>query len=289
MPEKQQNNIDSSTSIATVLKRCREYHGISIYEASEATKIGEHYLLALESEQSKESASLTYTKGYLRAYANYLGLNPDDILRLYDKQLAEKKEKKAGAVSRSRRDQSTNQRVSLKKYLLPLVLLLLIIITAKVINRSDNKQATNPAPATVALQSNELRPVQAIQPVRSSSAAKSAIKPEEQQGTEIAQSTEKTAESNNTSAEISDKTKSFIVKMRVTQNGNLTVTIDDNITEEHELAVGDAIEWKAEKTVAFELSNAGGVEISLNGKTVNLSTTTGKPASLVIGAGGIKK
>ncbi|MEI6305764.1 MAG: helix-turn-helix transcriptional regulator, partial [Deltaproteobacteria bacterium] len=82
MPETEKQTVELSTSsMGAILKRCREFHKISIEEAAEATKIGKNYLRALESDQLKEFQSLAYLKGFLRIYTVYLGLNPDDIIR----------------------------------------------------------------------------------------------------------------------------------------------------------------------------------------------------------------
>ena len=64
----------STSSPGAILRRCREYHGISLDEAAEATKIGVAYLAALEGDQINEFASLAYLKGFLRIYATISGL-----------------------------------------------------------------------------------------------------------------------------------------------------------------------------------------------------------------------
>ena len=75
----------SSSSPGTVLRRCREFHGITLEEASEATKIGLSYLKALEDDRIDQFANQAYLKGFLRIYAAYLGLNSDDVARMYGK------------------------------------------------------------------------------------------------------------------------------------------------------------------------------------------------------------
>jgi len=75
----------SATSPGAILRRCREYHDLSLEEAEESTKIGANYLLALEEDQVSQFSSLAYLKGFLRIYATYLGLNPDDMIRLFEK------------------------------------------------------------------------------------------------------------------------------------------------------------------------------------------------------------
>ena len=78
--------------------------------------------------------------------------------------------------------------------------------------------------------------------------------------------------------------KGFILKIKVTQNGALMVTVDDSAAQPYELTTGDVIEWKAEKKVALELSNAGRIDMELNGKPYKSLGASGKPVYVEIDA-----
>jgi hypothetical protein len=78
--------------------------------------------------------------------------------------------------------------------------------------------------------------------------------------------------------------KGFILKIKVTQNGALMVTIDGATAQPYELTTGDVIEWKAEKKVALELSNAGRIDVELNGKPYKSLGAPGNPAFIEIDA-----
>jgi cytoskeletal protein RodZ len=58
----------------------RERKGVDLYRAERDTKIRARYLAALERGDWKDLPGAVYTKGFLRNYALYLGLDPDDIL-----------------------------------------------------------------------------------------------------------------------------------------------------------------------------------------------------------------
>ena len=68
-----------------------------------------------------------------------------------------------------------------------------------------------------------------------------------------------------------------------------SVSIDGSAAQQYELAVGDVIEWKAEKKVTLELSNAGGVDVELNGKPYKSLGPSGKPAYVELDADGVKQ
>lgn len=62
------------------LYAARERKGVDLYRAERDTKIRARYLGALERGDYKELPGAVYTKGFLRNYALYLGLDPEDVL-----------------------------------------------------------------------------------------------------------------------------------------------------------------------------------------------------------------
>lgn len=63
------------------LAAARERKGVDLVRAERDTKIRIRYLSALESGDYRDLPGAVYTKGFLRNYAIYLGLDPDDVLR----------------------------------------------------------------------------------------------------------------------------------------------------------------------------------------------------------------
>lgn len=72
-------------SIGDRLKRARTRQKFSIGEVEEATKIRSKFLLALESDSWEQIPSEVYGRGYLEAYATFLKLSVDEVMRDYDK------------------------------------------------------------------------------------------------------------------------------------------------------------------------------------------------------------
>ena len=67
-------------SLPERLLAAREAKGVDLYRAERDTKIRARYLGALERGEYRELPGSVYTKGFLRNYALYLGLDPDEIL-----------------------------------------------------------------------------------------------------------------------------------------------------------------------------------------------------------------
>ncbi len=66
--------------VGETLQLARERKGVDLYRAERDTKIRLRYLAALEDSDYDDLPAPVYTKGFLRNYAIYLGLDPDELL-----------------------------------------------------------------------------------------------------------------------------------------------------------------------------------------------------------------
>lgn len=73
--------VDGSPSLPDRLSMARERKGVDLIRAERDTKIRVRYLSALEQGDYRDLPGAVYTKGFLRNYAIYLGLDPEDVLR----------------------------------------------------------------------------------------------------------------------------------------------------------------------------------------------------------------
>ena len=72
---------EAGPSLPERLLTARERKGVDLYRAERDTKIRARYLAALEQGEYAELPGAVYTKGFLRNYALYLGLDPEDVVR----------------------------------------------------------------------------------------------------------------------------------------------------------------------------------------------------------------
>ena len=75
--------------IGRYLRGERELRKVSLEEVSKFTRIKEQYLSAIEEDRYDLLPSAIYVKGYLTAYARYLGLDPNDTVLRYQRYLKE--------------------------------------------------------------------------------------------------------------------------------------------------------------------------------------------------------
>ncbi|MFP5342423.1 MAG: helix-turn-helix domain-containing protein [Candidatus Limnocylindria bacterium] len=83
---------DPTPSLPERLLAARERKGVDLYRAERDTKIRARYLAALERGDYRELPGAVYTKGFLRNYALYLGLDPDDVLLQWRRERGTSKE-----------------------------------------------------------------------------------------------------------------------------------------------------------------------------------------------------
>jgi cytoskeletal protein RodZ len=85
-------------SLPERLYAARERKGVDLYRAERDTKIRARYLGALERGDYKELPGAVYTKGFLRNYALYLGLDPEDVLAQWRHERGDGKEQPPAIV-----------------------------------------------------------------------------------------------------------------------------------------------------------------------------------------------
>mgnify|MGYP003444245528 FL=1 len=75
----------TSGRVATILREAREARGLTVSDASKATRLWERYLHALEANAPlQEFPAPVYARSFLRAYAEFLELDTDSIVRRFD-------------------------------------------------------------------------------------------------------------------------------------------------------------------------------------------------------------
>ena len=81
--------LNTMESIGRYLREEREFRNLSLEEVSKFTRIRKQFLNAIEEDRYELLPPAIYVKGYLAAYARYLGLDPNDTVLRYQKYLKE--------------------------------------------------------------------------------------------------------------------------------------------------------------------------------------------------------
>lgn len=132
------------------LRRQRELRQVSLREIADVTKISIRYLEALEEDRFDVLPAPVFAKGFLREYARYVGLDPDEVVNTYlTAQSEAQPEEDEEAWKSSTRTPSLEWTSGLLLALAVAVVLALVALVAFYAERS--REAPPPAPATVAV------------------------------------------------------------------------------------------------------------------------------------------
>jgi hypothetical protein len=72
--------------LGNTLSRARRARAITLEEAERDTHVSKRYLQALENEDFSAFPAPVYARGFLRTYSRYLGLNPEELIRVFPNQ-----------------------------------------------------------------------------------------------------------------------------------------------------------------------------------------------------------
>ena len=84
--------------VGAYLREIRERQGISIDEIARSTRVLHHYLEVLESDDLASLPAPVFTKGFIRAYCQALGIPADEPIRLYEQRASQIRPKAAERV-----------------------------------------------------------------------------------------------------------------------------------------------------------------------------------------------
>jgi cytoskeletal protein RodZ len=250
--------------------------GIGLDDAARVTRIGKNYLSALEDDRYDILPNPAYTKGFLRVYANFLGLSGDRAVSMYERSVFPSVQEAPGHKSDMRHagNGGSSGVSGQRRWVIP-VLLLALIIAASYLFR-DKEAAKMNIPETIPVSPPAVAKPAPVQQIRTSAARASfqkAGRDDKGKGESIPVGSE-------------SPTGGIVLKIKINQDSSLNVTIDGMISQQYDLKAGDLIEWKADKIITLEVGNAGGIEAEFNGKPLKPFGQPGKSAHVVLKADG---
>jgi cytoskeleton protein RodZ len=98
---------NGDAKIGQILEQARKARGLTLEEVEHATKIRKRYLVGLEREDYGVLPDAVYAQGFLKTYANYLGLDGDELSREFKDRRRPRRERgiSYGAPNKSEFDQ----------------------------------------------------------------------------------------------------------------------------------------------------------------------------------------
>jgi transcriptional regulator with XRE-family HTH domain len=218
-------------SIGQELRRERELRSISLKEIADQTKINIRFLRALEEDRLDMMPEKFFTRGIIRSYAKYLGLDEQSILNTYLESLQAEGEGQAEKKGKAEDVESTR-----KKNILFIISLIIVIIVAAVII------------LYFVFQKKETSPPKPSQPVQTQVPRETTV------STPVAQDEPET------------KQDELILDITVRQETWMEIYADGELQYSGIKYPGAHLEFKALKEFLLHLGNAGGIIYTVNGK-----------------------
>jgi len=246
--------------LGELLRSMREAKGISLEQAEKDTRVRRQYLEALEAEDFEQMPAEVYVRGFLRNYALYLGLDPEEALALRGAPSEE-----AVAVSFAKQLEEPLVRSSpllLLSRILGVLVILSILIAA---GWWGYQWYTGHSPFFVPTATPTLTPTLlatvAVAPTEPPPTTVPTIQP----------TATFTATPRPPTATPEPTATPFIgvrVSVEVVEKTWLEVTVDGEEVLRQLLEPGVSLSWTGLEKVSFHCGNAGGVRVTVNGEEI---------------------
>jgi len=222
------------------LRRQRELRQVSLREIADVTKISIRYLEALEDDRFDVLPAPVFAKGFLREYARYVGLDPDEVVNTYLTAQSEAQPEEAAEPWTAPSRRSSLEWTS--GLLLALAVVLVLALVAVVAFYAERSRETPPpVPPAIAAPSLAVAP----QPVVPQTVAARAR---------------------------------LVVTMDFAEDCWVEATVDGQrrLSELH--VQGESLMLEADELVVLTLGNARAVRIEVNGRQYEMEVGSGRIA-----------
>lgn len=251
-----------SVGIGDALREAREAQGRTQQDAAQSLRVRTDYIDALETEQFGVFGADTYARGHLRNYATWLGLDPADVLGLYDRYVRTE-DQTAHHIADA--PVSLQTRDPLPQWVIVLGAGIAVLAAIALVGVLGNR---TPDPADVSIADE-------TSPTASPSAT---------------ETTESPTRSESPSPSPTPTFDGVEMLLIVEARSYLEITMDDG-QETHprngQIAeAGETVEVQADQTVTVRYGNAGGVIVEINGESYGRPGGNGEVIEVTYGPDG---
>ena len=258
--------MDESETLGKYLKSQRESKKISLREVAKNTRVREPILKAIEEDQHTLLPPATYVKGFLLAYAKYLGLDSNDVLLRYEKGLkgesiapppvpspGPKQEPPAPQPSKPGQKRRWNTR---QTWAVAGVIVASFVVFY-LFSPYAYKPPAGPGSGIPAVEKPSVTPSPPVTATPSSS-----------EPTPSGQERKLPPPSAPVAATTSVQPKKPIfLQLKAVEQTWLSLQADDQSGQEMILKPGEEVTFQASTRILMKLGNAGGLDLALNGKS----------------------
>jgi cytoskeletal protein RodZ len=268
----------SAVTLGAYLRSLREAKGSSLEDMARSTRVGIRHLEALEEERLADLPSPVFVRGFIRAYCSFLRESPEAALGHYQELAGERAAAEAASIPPRPRTTWASSSV-----LLGLALLLVLGIGLAVLNLTVKRQAGTPAaaaktepqpapapaptPPVAPPRAGATPPAQPSPPAPAAEPIRPASPPAPGPPTAApATPAPPTVPAPTVAPKAVPGSQRLVIK--AVEPTWVRVQTDEGRIAEELLPAGASREWTADRRFLVTIGNAGGVELTLNGRSL---------------------
>jgi len=258
---------NGGAKIGPILEKARKEKGLTLEEVEHATKIRKRYLAGLEREDFGVLPDAVYAQGFLKTYANYLGLDGEELSRELKDQRRPRRERgiaygvpktsefdrpliNPGELAKTR----SRKTVSGSTILTVIVALLaLVAIVGSLYYVGRGVQTSNPNPSASSEEEADKPQADKEEAAAPSAGEDDASKAEDAQANDNAAS----------------ESQPDSLKVEVSVEGSaswMSILTDGNLAYEQIAQPGFSQTFEAQREISIKTGNAGAVGVKVNGQ-----------------------
>ena len=284
--DQEKQEISQEITLGSLLRTSREDRHIDLDAVVKETKVRRHYLEALENEEWEKLPSQVFVRGFVRSYAEFLGLDKEMVLDHYER--AVPRERYQPHVLQSISTQSTMWRRIIIISLLVIALIGVIIylrgnkisIIGKAFQYLETQSVTEEHEVRSEREDGKIPDEEVTVEVVTGEA-----RIEGDQIETISPGSEEEFVQDSAAAlkEAGDEKQPpprFVLTASVIARTWLSISVDNGSVKEYLFQPGETFRWTAEQGFDILVGNAGGIEFSLNGSPIGDLGPEGKVVRL---------
>jgi cytoskeleton protein RodZ len=264
-------------SVGAYLSQERKRRNISLADVAKATRIAPQYLEALERDEFHAFPASIFIRGFLRTYSVQIGLDPKEVLRMYETQTSSMAAFEKGGATRTR-----SKTEPLAKYIS--ILLIMAVGVGVAFFFFFKGAPVPPSPSTT----SSPDALQSQVPLAKDSSPEPLPAPQKEVPKTLEdRKPEKSPEGLSAAVPLKaekekKKERRHVLKVKATETTWLRIQPDDLPDFDALLQPDETATWTARRKFILTVGNAGGVEISFNGKPLGVLGESGQVVTLLL-------
>ena len=274
------------------LRREREMRGITLDEITESTKVSRRHLEALEGEHFDQLPGGVFNKGFVRAYARFLGIDEDQAVADYSTASNEvpEPEGKFPLEIHQKPDRDLNPRRSPLPMVFAIAALIGVLVGYAFWAKSkphstESSQQESQVPAASAPANTASTPATSA-PAASEQASREPA-PRTVEHAAKAASVNPQPQADQAASALDKPEKAFFVFVKAREDSWVSIVADGKSVMQRVLSADKHKKIKAGKSLILRTGNAGGIEVTFNGRPLGALGNENEPRTLTFNATGL--